>query len=82
LTELNSGDDFRIMQALSDLSESISLGTEESLFGFDLDSFVPALIGLLHMEHNPEIMRASYLLSGGENYCPLTQGIFVLRAWQ
>lgn len=60
LPELTSGDDGRQMGALLELSDALSLATEDSLLGFELDSFVPALINLLNAEHNPDIMRTPF----------------------
>ena len=34
----------------------LSIGTEESLSTFSVDSFVPVLVGLLNHESNPDIM--------------------------
>lgn len=36
--------------------ELLSIATEESLATFSVDSFVPALVGLLNAEHNPDLM--------------------------
>ena len=62
LPDLNSGDDGRQMSALLELSDALSLGTEDSLLGFELDVFVPVLINLLNAEHNPDIMRTHLVL--------------------
>lgn len=50
------GEDDRQLEALSQLCELLSIGTEESLSSFSVDSFVPVLVGLLNYEHSPDIM--------------------------
>lgn len=57
LSGLTSGDDIIQLESLSELSELLSLGNEESLYNFDVDSFAPVLINLLGMDHNPDVMR-------------------------
>ncbi len=44
------------LQSLMELCDFLSIGTEESMAGFPVDSFVPALINLLNFEHNPDMM--------------------------
>jgi len=39
-----------------ELSDFLSIGTEDSMASFSVDTFVPPLVNLLNMEHNPEIM--------------------------
>ncbi|CAL5035273.1 unnamed protein product [Urochloa decumbens] len=50
------GEDGRQVEALTQLCEMLSIGTEESLGSFSVDSFVPVLVGLLNHESNPDIM--------------------------
>ncbi|ONM18515.1 E3 ubiquitin-protein ligase UPL3, partial [Zea mays] len=50
------GEDGRQVEALTQLCEMLSIGTEESLGAFSVDSFVPVLVGLLNHESNPDIM--------------------------
>lgn len=44
------------VEALTQLCEILSFGTEESLSTFSVDSFVPVLVGFLNYEDNPDIM--------------------------
>lgn len=46
----------RQLEALSQLCELLSIGTEESLSSFSVDSFVPVLVGLLNYEYSPDMM--------------------------
>lgn len=50
------GEQGRQVEALTQLCEMLSIGTEESLSTFSVDSFVPVLVGLLNHESNPDIM--------------------------
>ncbi|KAE8719128.1 E3 ubiquitin-protein ligase UPL3 [Hibiscus syriacus] len=50
------GEEGKQVEALTQLSEMLSIGTEESLSTFSVDSFVPVLVGLLNHESNPDIM--------------------------
>ncbi|XP_061342076.1 E3 ubiquitin-protein ligase UPL3 [Gastrolobium bilobum] len=50
------GEEGRQVEALTQLCEMLSIGTEESLSTFSVDSFVPVLVGLLNHESNPDIM--------------------------
>ncbi|XP_022763058.1 E3 ubiquitin-protein ligase UPL3-like isoform X2 [Durio zibethinus] len=50
------GEEGRQVEALTQLCEMLSIGTEESLGTFSVDSFVPVLVGLLNHESNPDIM--------------------------
>ncbi|CAL0334195.1 unnamed protein product [Lupinus luteus] len=50
------GEEGRQVEALTQLCEMLSIGTEESLSTFSVDSFVPVLVGLLNHEINPDIM--------------------------
>lgn len=47
------------LQCLFELCDFLSMGTEENMSNFSVDSFVPALISLLNMEYQPEIMLIS-----------------------
>ncbi|KAK5843890.1 E3 ubiquitin-protein ligase UPL3-like [Gossypium arboreum] len=44
------------VEALIELCEILSIGTEESLSTFSVDLFVPVLVGMLNHESNPDIM--------------------------
>ncbi|CAJ1972976.1 unnamed protein product, partial [Sphenostylis stenocarpa] len=50
------GEEARQLEALSQLCDMLSIGTEESLSTFSVDSFVPVLVGLLNHESNPDVM--------------------------
>ncbi|PKA56014.1 E3 ubiquitin-protein ligase UPL3 [Apostasia shenzhenica] len=50
------GEEGRQVEALTQLCELLSIGTEDSLGSFSVDSFVPLLVGLLNHESNPDIM--------------------------
>ncbi|KAL6963706.1 E3 ubiquitin-protein ligase upl3 [Sarracenia purpurea var. burkii] len=50
------GEEGRHVEALMHLCKMLSIGTEESLSTFSVDSFVPVLVGLLNHESNSDIM--------------------------
>ncbi|XP_077246615.1 E3 ubiquitin-protein ligase UPL3-like [Tasmannia lanceolata] len=50
------GEEGRQVEALTQLCEMLSIGTEDSLSTFSVDSFVPVLVGLLNHESNADIM--------------------------
>lgn len=50
------GEEGKQVEALTQLCEMLSIGTEDSLSAFSVDSFVPVLVGLLNHENNPDIM--------------------------
>lgn len=50
------GEEGRQVEALTQLCEILSIGTEDSLSSFSVDSFVPVLVGLLNHESNADIM--------------------------
>ncbi|KAL9238395.1 hypothetical protein vseg_012823 [Gypsophila vaccaria] len=50
------GEDGKQVEALTQLCELLSIGTEDSLSSFSVDSFVPVLVALLNHETNPDIM--------------------------
>ncbi|KAJ6365324.1 hypothetical protein OIU76_030159 [Salix suchowensis] len=50
------GEEGKQVEALTQLCEMLSIGTEESLSTFSVDSFVPVLVVLLNNESNPDIM--------------------------
>ncbi|KAK8963372.1 E3 ubiquitin-protein ligase UPL3 [Platanthera guangdongensis] len=50
------GEEGRQVEALTQLCELLSIGTEDSLVSFSVDSFVPVLVGLLNHESNPDVM--------------------------
>ncbi|EKX34155.1 hypothetical protein GUITHDRAFT_90563 [Guillardia theta CCMP2712] len=53
------GNDVKQMEALTEICEVLSMGQEDILIGFNVDSFLPVLVELLNAEHNPEIMLLS-----------------------
>jgi len=55
----NHDDEDGQMQALTELCEVLSMGQEEILIGFSVDSFLPVLVSILNMEHRPEMMLFS-----------------------
>ncbi|ONK63467.1 uncharacterized protein A4U43_C07F15450 [Asparagus officinalis] len=50
------GEEGRQVEALTQLCEMLSIGMEESLGSFFVDSFVPVLVGLLNHESNADII--------------------------
>lgn len=50
------GEEGRQVEALTQLCELLSIGTEDSLVSFSVDSYVPVLVGLLNHENNPDVM--------------------------
>uniref|UniRef100_A0A0D6QT53 HECT-type E3 ubiquitin transferase n=1 Tax=Araucaria cunninghamii TaxID=56994 RepID=A0A0D6QT53_ARACU len=50
------GEEGRQVEALTQLCELLSIGTEESLGSFSVDSFVPVLVSLVNHESNADIM--------------------------
>ncbi|KAG8368087.1 hypothetical protein BUALT_Bualt15G0008800 [Buddleja alternifolia] len=50
------GEEGKQVEALTQLCDMLSIGTEESLSTFSVDSFVPVLVGLLNHENNPDVM--------------------------
>lgn len=50
------GEEGKQIEALTQLCDMLSIGTEESLSTFSVDSFVPVLVGLLNHEGNADIM--------------------------
>ncbi|CAN4107359.1 unnamed protein product [Withania somnifera] len=50
------GEEGKQVEALTQLCEMLSIGTEDSLSTFSVDSFAPVLVGLLNHENNPDIM--------------------------
>ncbi|KAL6517434.1 E3 ubiquitin-protein ligase upl3 [Orobanche minor] len=50
------GEEGRQVEALTELTDMLSIGTEDSLITFSFDSFVPVLVRLLSYERNPDIM--------------------------
>ncbi|TKY75496.1 E3 ubiquitin-protein ligase UPL3 [Spatholobus suberectus] len=50
------GEEGRQVEALTQLCDMLSIGTEESLSTFSVDSFVPVLVGLLNHESNADVM--------------------------
>ena len=50
------GDDTRQIMALNELCELLVISSEESLITLSVDAFVPVLVNLMQMEHNPDCM--------------------------
>ncbi|KAK4405347.1 E3 ubiquitin-protein ligase UPL3 [Sesamum angolense] len=50
------GEEGRQVEVLTQLCDMLSIGPEESLSTFSVDSFVPVLVGLLSHGSNPDIM--------------------------
>ncbi|KAL6497911.1 E3 ubiquitin-protein ligase upl3 [Orobanche hederae] len=50
------GEEGKQVEALTQLCDMLSIGTEDSLSTFSVDTFVPVLVGLLNHESNPDIM--------------------------
>ena len=48
------GEEGRQVEALTHLCDMLSIGTEDSLSTFSVDSFVPVLVGLLNHENQAE----------------------------
>ncbi|KAJ3679918.1 hypothetical protein LUZ60_016196 [Juncus effusus] len=52
----SDGEEGKQVEALTQLCEMLSIGTEDSLGSFSVDSFVPVLVSLLNHESNADIM--------------------------
>ncbi|XP_033894831.2 E3 ubiquitin-protein ligase TRIP12 isoform X3 [Acipenser ruthenus] len=52
-----TGDESQQLQAVIEMCQLLVMGNEETLGGFPVKSVVPALISLLQMEHNFDIMN-------------------------
>ncbi|WOK98807.1 E3 ubiquitin-protein ligase [Canna indica] len=50
------GEEEKQVDALNQLCDMLSIGTEDSLGSIHVDSFVPVLVGMLNHESNPDIM--------------------------
>lgn len=50
------GEEGKQVEGLTQLCELLSIGTEDSLGSFSVDSFVPVLVGLVNHESNPDVM--------------------------
>src|SRR5690348_13090548 len=57
LIDLKSGDEVKILEAVTQLSTELSMAQEENLGGFQLDFLIPQLLKCLEKEARPEIMR-------------------------
>jgi len=55
ITDLKSKDEYKILEAVTNLSTELSMAQEENFGSFQLDFLIPELIACLQME-NPEIM--------------------------
>lgn len=51
-----SNDDVQRLDALTQLCDVLSIGTEESMVSFSVDSFVPPLVAILNSGASPELM--------------------------
>eukprot|EP01133_Synstelium_polycarpum_P007971 gene7971-9365_t len=56
LAGVKSDDESVQMESLIELCELLSIATEDTMAGFPSDSFAPALVALLNVEHNPDMM--------------------------
>nr|XP_043631865.1 E3 ubiquitin-protein ligase UPL3-like [Erigeron canadensis] len=50
------GEQGKQIEALSQLCNILAVGTEDTLSGFSVESFVPVLVGLMNYEINPDMM--------------------------
>lgn len=57
LTDLKSGDDIKVLEAVTQLSTELSMAQEDNLGGFQLDFLIPELLNCLNKEGIPDIMR-------------------------
>lgn len=57
------GDEGQQLQAVIEMCQVLVMGNEEVLTGFPVKQVVPALITLLQMEHNFDIVRFGSLLA-------------------
>lgn len=71
LQGLKSDNESQQLESLMELCDHLSMGTEESLAGFSIDSFVPAIVNLLNMEHNPDMMHIRMISFNFRNYFDL-----------
>jgi len=63
------------MEALNQLCEVLVISSEESLITLSADSFVPLLVNLMALEHNPDMMLlAARALTSMVGRCRLTPG--------
>ena len=53
----NSADESQQLQAAIEMCQLLVMGNEDTLAGFPVRQAVPALIHLLHMEHNFDMMN-------------------------
>eukprot|EP00124_Ichthyophonus_hoferi_P001806 Ihof_evm6s105 gene=Ihof_evmTU6s105 len=60
------GDEDHQLISLTELCDILSVGTEDTLAGLPVEDLVPAIVTLMNMDHNPDIMllatRALYYL--------------------
>lgn len=57
LTGIQSSDEGQQLQSVIEMCQFLVMGNEESLVGFPVKQVVPALVNLLSMEHNFDIMN-------------------------
>jgi E3 ubiquitin-protein ligase TRIP12 len=56
LSGLRSGDESTQLICVGEVAEYLAMANEETMSSFPVDPFVSALVALLRIEHNPEIM--------------------------
>ena len=72
------GDDTRQVMALNELCELLVISSEESLITLSVDAFVPVLVNLMQMEHNPDCMLlAARALTSMADIMPNSRGAIV-----
>ncbi|ACO64882.1 predicted protein [Micromonas commoda] len=72
------GDDTRQIMALNELCELLVISSEESLITLSVDAFVPVLVNLMQMEHNPDCMLlAARALTSMADILPNSRGAIV-----
>lgn len=58
-----TGDEGQQLQAVIEMCQMLVMGNEDTLAGFPVKQVVPALIALLNMEHNFDMVRQSLNLT-------------------
>lgn len=58
-----TGDEGQQLQAVIEMCQMLVMGNEDTLAGFPVKQVVPALIALLNMEHNFDMVRPSLNLT-------------------
>lgn len=57
ITGLQGGDETTQLQSVMEMCQLLVMGNEDTLAGFPIKQAVPALIALLQVEHNFDIMN-------------------------